>query len=317
MSMPRRIVRCAISPRPIRRAFTLIELLAVIAIIAVLISLLFPALGQARGAARSVACLSNQKQLGLSARMYMDDHGGAMFRHHDGWVLDDGTQVDELPADLGGVSGGGMGHSEAEKPWAIFFAPYMGSREVAFCPNDPTPRSRRLTTTLEEFNGAITHTDDPLPPESELAIAEGARTALVSYLVNSVYTHKSARFALEGALRGFATDAAMANAVNQNLIMFSERNNEAMNAPDNEAFGSVGQDDYDSWVGEAALVQWAGDGEPSGPWEDQGWIRFNRHGRTANYVHHDGHAEALTWTQARKRQYPDFVVRSPLARPPQ
>ena len=40
--------------------------------------------------------------------------------------------------------------------------------------------------------------------------------------------------------------------------MFSERNSEAMNAPDNSAFGNVKRDDYDSWVGEGALVRWGG-----------------------------------------------------------
>lgn len=37
--------------------------------------------------------------------------------------------------------------------------------------------------------------------------------------------------------------------------MFSERNSEAMNAADNSDWGSVNQDDYDTWVGEAALVK--------------------------------------------------------------
>jgi len=54
-------------------AFTLIELLVVIAIIALLVGILLPALGRARGAARDAACLSNLRQLGLAWTMYMDD----------------------------------------------------------------------------------------------------------------------------------------------------------------------------------------------------------------------------------------------------
>ena len=58
-----------------RNGFTLIELLVVISIIALLISILLPALQAARGAARVTACLSNQRQLALASFMYSHDHG--------------------------------------------------------------------------------------------------------------------------------------------------------------------------------------------------------------------------------------------------
>lgn len=74
-------------PRPAaepRRAFTLIEMLVVIAVIAVCGSLLLPAVARAKSSAHRAKCVSNLRQLGFAGLMYADDNEGLAFRYSFG-----------------------------------------------------------------------------------------------------------------------------------------------------------------------------------------------------------------------------------------
>jgi prepilin-type N-terminal cleavage/methylation domain-containing protein/prepilin-type processing-associated H-X9-DG protein len=107
--------------RHVHRVFTLIELLVVIAIVAVLASLLLPALAHAKGRAWSIACLNHLKQIGVASALYSDDNNDALPRSsHEG------------------------------ASWVGMLQPYAGGTVLWRCPRDPH-QTRLYSYALNDF----------------------------------------------------------------------------------------------------------------------------------------------------------------------
>src|SRR3954471_18903295 len=116
------------------RAFTLVELLVVIGIIALLISILLPALSKARKSANTVKCLAQHKQIMAALLIYSNEWKGAIpytnwgpaVGPYPGWLYDPNARVSTTVFDVKDLQLGSL--------W-----PTLGVAKAFRCPDDSGP----------------------------------------------------------------------------------------------------------------------------------------------------------------------------------
>ena len=176
-------MKLAMPHRP-RNRFTLIELLVVVAIIAILASLLLPALSTAREAGRQASCTNNLKQMGVFSTFYGDDfHDFLPTSYNNSW-----------PAGSNGF------YNDANKAWRSYtrglamtgyIAPYVSyaprkCNKVVFCPTAPNQYGNALDGEVGFYQASyyLANDNGGWPPLRTVQVLRPATKVLMSETVD-------------------------------------------------------------------------------------------------------------------------------------
>ncbi|HCD32252.1 MAG TPA: hypothetical protein DER01_07575, partial [Phycisphaerales bacterium] len=276
------------------KGFTIIELLVVITVIALLTSVLLPALTSARSAARTSACLSNMRQLGMAAMAYGSENKGY---YPTSYFYENDANSDD-------------GYYQ----WSGLFLinNYMDSKGAFVCPEDEVG-GWAPTNFTEDFV--------PDPPAGQAPKTPGGtvddkQAPRLSYVANEVIMPRYKYSALKSIVK-----LVRASEIKKSggTILFAEYNDNIENLLGSSPTGgdalkthrpthgiqliggtAFDGESYDLTTGIQALSVAQAQSAIATPAASNSHIQYihpNRHRLNSNYTFADGHAEGLTLTQ--------------------
>lgn len=246
-----------------RRAFTLVELLVVLAVVAILMAIVLPVFGQARKKAQAVACLSNCRQAGLALAQYIQDYDGVT------------PTIDKQ------VFIGIDGTSNAYNNWYNLLMPYTKNWYVFICPNDP--RTFSATTTANDDSNHLPSGNDPYDCWDDL----NPTGHCIGYGYNDGWVTDGGF----GLLQMQTTDN---NLPKRNVLRAGRNVSEIASPAQMVAFGDNATK-KDGSIGCDAAVKWAVAGGPITGFPNSVLTSTSqlRHDQLLNFVFVDGHVHAI------------------------
>ena len=250
------------NPQRLRQAFTLVELFVVIGIIALLISILLPALNSARRQANLLRCQSNLRQMGQAIQMYVQTNKGML--PFSWW---DGT--------IGGPA------TAAATDFSVLLSNTMGAGSITYATNNSRTRVREMFHDVDTIEGGELHysghprllpnledMDNSLSPPRHMRALPMARVKRTAEVV----------MIMDGVQIGVNGNRAAATCAFIDGTRFYDTNYLLYDHPKADNFHSIQPGanlDTEAWSGSAEEIRWR-----------------HLNNTAANFLFADGHVEA-------------------------